>query len=127
MLTVHRVLAALSLGILLNGAARSAAPGTPRRFGRYAASTARLAPVPTLRRGTPRSRYRRVLSPDELYSRRALQRTRSIIELRLMELQRERLECVREAILRNLPPDLRPQDTEGARSLGRETCARLLR
>jgi hypothetical protein len=70
----------------------------------------------------------KVLSPDELYSRRALRRARFIIEMRLLELRKERLECVRQAILRNLPPDLRPTErgTEGQRRLDPETCRDLL-
>lgn len=67
-------------------------------------------------------------SPDDLYSRRALRRVRFIIEMRLLELRKERLECVREAILRNLPPDLRPAErgTEGHRQPNPETCRDLL-
>lgn len=127
MVSLHRVLAALSLGILFISAARSAVLGATLRFGHHTSSTALRAPTPTVRLRPPKRRARRVLSPEELYSRRALQRTRTIIELRLMELRRERLECVREALLRNLPPELRPQDAGGTRSLRRETCARLLR
>ena len=47
---------------------------------------------------------------DELLSKRALRRAKLLIQLRLYELRDERLECVREAILRRLPSDLRPQD-----------------
>lgn len=70
----------------------------------------------------------RVTAPEELYARRALRRVRLIIEMRLLQLREERLECVRQAILRNLPPDLRPQerDAEGARRLDPETCEQLL-
>ncbi len=50
----------------------------------------------------------RALSPDELLSRRALLRARLLIQMRLMELREERLDCVRAAILRRLPPELRP-------------------
>jgi hypothetical protein len=74
-------------------------------------------------RPTPKS-----LSPDDLYSRRALRRVRFIIEMRLLELRKDRLECVRQAILRNLPPDLRPPErrSEGRRRLDPETCRTLL-
>jgi len=48
------------------------------------------------------------LSPDELFSRRALRRARLLIEMRLLEYRSDRLECVRRAILTQLPPDLRP-------------------
>lgn len=44
----------------------------------------------------------------ELLSPRALRRARLLIQLRMLELRDERLECVRAAILRRLPPDLRP-------------------
>ena len=47
-------------------------------------------------------------APDALFSRRLLRRARLLIEMRLQQLRDERLECVREAILRRLPPDLRP-------------------
>ncbi len=73
---------------------------------------------------TPRPR-----TPEELYATRALRRARLIIELRLLEFRRERLECVRLAILRNLPPDLRPsrRAAKGTRTPNPETCAELFR
>jgi hypothetical protein len=46
--------------------------------------------------------------PDELFSRRAIRRARLLIQMRMLQLRDERLECVREAILRRLPPELRP-------------------
>lgn len=49
-------------------------------------------------------------SLDQLLSKRALRRAKLLIQLRLYELHDERLECVRMAILRRLPWDLRPQD-----------------
>jgi hypothetical protein len=48
------------------------------------------------------------LAPEDLFSRRALRRARLLIQLRMLQLRDERLECVRDAILRRLPPDLRP-------------------
>lgn len=48
------------------------------------------------------------LRPDALLSRRALRHARLLIEMRMLELRDERLECVRRAILRRLPPELRP-------------------
>jgi hypothetical protein len=100
MLICTRVLAVLALCLLYNGDARCASPPTP-------------AP------------HR--LSPDELYARRALRRVRLVIEMRLLQLREERLECVRLAILRNLPPDLRPRERgEGARRLDPETCEHIL-
>jgi hypothetical protein len=50
-----------------------------------------------------------VLSPDELFSRRALRRARLLIQMRLLQLRDERLECVRAALLRQLPDALWPE------------------
>jgi hypothetical protein len=50
------------------------------------------------------------LSPEELFSRRALRRARLLIQMRMLQLRDERLECVREAILRRLPLELRPNE-----------------
>jgi hypothetical protein len=50
------------------------------------------------------------LSPDELFSRHALRRARLLIQMRMLELRHERLECVRAALLRQLPAALRPQE-----------------
>jgi hypothetical protein len=50
------------------------------------------------------------LRADQLLSKRALRRAKLLIQLRLYELREERLQCVRAAILRRLPWDLRPQD-----------------
>jgi len=48
------------------------------------------------------------LRPGVMLSRRALRNARLLIEMRMLELRYERLECVRRAILRRLPPELRP-------------------
>lgn len=56
---------------------------------------------------TPAPRSERL---DQLLSKRALRRVKLTIQLRLYELHDERLECVRMAILRRLPWDLRPQE-----------------
>ena len=48
--------------------------------------------------------------PDDLLSKRAQRRAKLLIGLRLYELREEHLQCVRTAILRTLPWDLRPQD-----------------
>ena len=70
----------------------------------------------------------RPIAPEAVYARRALRRARLIIEMRMLEFRKERLECVRQAILRNLPPELRPgEGSKGARRLNPETCAELLR
>jgi len=50
------------------------------------------------------------LSPDALYSRRALRRARLLIQMRMLQFREDRLECVRAALLRQLPPALRPQE-----------------
>jgi hypothetical protein len=50
-------------------------------------------------------------APGDLFSKRALRRARLIIQMRMLELREERLECVRAAILRRLPPDLQPGRT----------------
>ncbi len=55
----------------------------------------------------PGAQFQRV---DQLLSKRALRRAKLVIQLRLYELRDERLGCVRKAILRRLPWDLRPQD-----------------
>lgn len=46
------------------------------------------------------------LSPDALYSRRALRRAKLLIQMRVMELREERLECIRAALSRRLPDAL---------------------
>jgi len=47
-----------------------------------------------------------------LFSHRALRNARLLIQMRMLELREERLECLREALLRRLPPDLaRPTAT----------------
>ncbi|HZV77925.1 MAG TPA: hypothetical protein VFF63_09235 [Candidatus Babeliales bacterium] len=47
-------------------------------------------------------------SPDELFSRRALRQARLLIQMRLLQLHDERLECIRAALLRQLPDALWP-------------------
>jgi hypothetical protein len=48
------------------------------------------------------------LTESQIYSRQALRRARLLIQMRMLQLRDEQLECVREAILRRLPPDLHP-------------------
>jgi hypothetical protein len=55
------------------------------------------------------------VSPDELFSRRALRQARILIELRLLQLRDERLECVREALRRQLPDALWPEEPSPSR------------
>lgn len=45
------------------------------------------------------------VAADQIYSKRALRRAQMILELKLLELRRERLERVRKAILNNVPID----------------------
>jgi len=60
---------------------------------------------------------------DRLYSKRALRRARLIIEMQMLELREERLECVRSAILRRLPPELRPSAPGGNDAEVKQTSA----
>ncbi len=64
------------------GAAPSAPPAHP---------TARPSPAASI-------------SPDALFSRRALRRARLLIQMRMLQFRNERLDCVRAALLRQLPP-----------------------
>ena len=50
------------------------------------------------------------LTPDQLFSRRALRQARLLIQMRLLQLHDERLECVRQALLRRLPDALWPEE-----------------
>ena len=59
------------------------------------------------------------VAPGALLSRRALRNARLLIQMRLLELRSERLECVRAAILRRLPADLIPP---GSNSDGAKQC-----
>jgi hypothetical protein len=46
---------------------------------------------------------------ETLFSRRALRQARLILQMRLLQLHGERLECVKSAIIQRLPPDVRPR------------------
>jgi hypothetical protein len=59
------------------------------------------------------------VAPSALLSRRALRNARLLIQMRLLELRSERLECVRAAILRKLPAELIPP---GSHSDGAKQC-----
>ncbi|MBV9027071.1 MAG: hypothetical protein JO311_00515 [Candidatus Eremiobacteraeota bacterium] len=48
-------------------------------------------------------------SPAALYSRRALRRAKLIIQMEMLQLRNERLDCIRAVLLRRLPEALRPQ------------------
>jgi hypothetical protein len=83
------------------------------------------------------------VSPDALpynaiFSRRALRSARLLIQLRLLQLREERLECLRDAIVRSLPPDLvaeqgspgptvKQSDASHASTLQSEECRWILR
>lgn len=58
------------------------------------------APVPA---SAPAPTASAALSPDALFSRRALRRAKLLIQMRVMQLRDEQLECIREALLRRLP------------------------
>jgi len=72
-----------------------------------------------------------ILTPDQLFSRRALRQARLLIQMRLLQLRDERLECVREALMRQLPAELWPEPpppmrgSSGATAVGR--CSQLQR
>jgi hypothetical protein len=71
------------------------------------------------------------LSPDEIFSRRALRRARLLIQMRMFQLRDERLECVRQALLRRLPNALWPEVPSPSRgtpdaAAAAERCDRLL-
>ena len=55
------------------------------------------------------------LTADQLFSRRALRRARLLIQMRMMQLRDEQLECVREALLRRLPAALWPEEPSPSR------------
>lgn len=82
------------------------------------AATASPSPVP--------------LSPEELFSRRALRRARLLIQMRMLQLRDERLECIREALRRQLPDALWAEEpapsrgTSGAASAAAR-CSQLLK
>lgn len=54
-------------------------------------------------------------SPDALFSRRALRRAKLLIQMRVMQLREERLECIRAALLRRLPDALWPEEPSPSR------------
>jgi hypothetical protein len=64
------------------------------------------ARLPRHRHSHPRTAEQSApIATDDLYSRRALRRTRTILELKLMELKAEHLERVRKALERHMPID----------------------
>jgi len=60
------------------------------------------------------------LTADQLLSRHALRQARLLIQMRMLQLQDERLECIRQALLNRLPEALRPgPPSPSGGSLGR--------
>jgi hypothetical protein len=55
------------------------------------------------------------LTPEDLFSRRALRRARLLIQMRLMQFHEERLECIRAALRRRLPDSLWPEEPAPSR------------
>lgn len=49
------------------------------------------------------------LSPASIFSRRALRRAKLLIQMRMLQLGEERLECIRAALERRLPEALWPE------------------
>jgi hypothetical protein len=77
----YRAIIVLTLALFL--------PGVPAAAKRTHAQRTTIRPTPV----------------ENIYSQRALRRARIILQLKLLELESERLERVREAILRHLPVD----------------------
>jgi len=63
------------------------------------------------------------LTPEEVFSRRALRRARLLIQMRMLQLRDERLECVREALRRQLPDALWPEVPSPARGSANAAAA----
>ncbi|MGB8624856.1 MAG: hypothetical protein WCD03_01750 [Candidatus Cybelea sp.] len=61
------------------------------------------SPAPGAAAGSPAHASPAPLSPDALFSRRALRQARILIQMRVMQLRDERLECIRAALERRLP------------------------
>jgi hypothetical protein len=63
------------------------------------------------------------LTPEELLSRRAFRRARLLIQMRMLQLRDERLECVREALRRQLPDALWPEEPSPTRGSANAAAA----
>jgi hypothetical protein len=68
-----------------------------------------LAPTPAASSSPAAQASPPAISPDALFSRRALRRAKLLIQMRLMEFREEQLECIREALAHRLPVALWPQ------------------
>jgi hypothetical protein len=94
-----------------------------------ASAPVNAAPAVTSRPATASSPA--AISPEELFSRRALRRARLLIQMRMLQLRDERLECVREALTRQLPSALwaeQPSPSRGTSSaaVAAARCSQLL-
>jgi hypothetical protein len=72
------------------------------------------------------------LTPEDLFSRRALRRARLLIQMRVMQFREERLECIRAALRRQLPDSLwseQPSPSRGTTNVQQaaERCEDLLK
>jgi hypothetical protein len=88
------------------------------------ASNSGTAPSATPAQPTARPSPAAPISPDTLFSRRALRRARLLIQMRMLQFRNERLDCVRAALLRQLPPALRPQEPTTWSSTASDACLR---
>ncbi len=57
------------------------------------------------------------LTPEDLFSRRALRRARLLIQMRVMQFREERLDCIRAALRRRLPDSLWPEEPTPSRGI----------
>jgi hypothetical protein len=72
------------------------------------AFTVSAAPTPAKGAPSPAPAPSAAVQAQRLLSPRAIRRARLLIELRLLQLREDRLDCVRRIVLLRLPPDLRP-------------------
>jgi hypothetical protein len=63
------------------------------------------------------------MTPEELFSRRALRRARLLIQMRVMQFREERLECIRAALRRRLPDSLWPEEPTPSRGTPNASAA----
>ncbi len=63
------------------------------------------------------------LTPEDLFSRRALRRARLLIQMRVMQFREERLECIRAALQRRLPDSLWPEEPTPSRGISNARAA----
>jgi hypothetical protein len=78
------------------------------------------SPAPGASAGSPAHASPAPLSPDALFSRRALRRARLLIQMRVMQLRDERLDCIRAALERRLPGALWEEVPSASRGAAEE-------